>query len=98
MVSPVGEVSEKPLRTTSLARALCEGERWDTSGGGDVQWRITDFTDVTDGLTRWHVVCRLLAAPSRESRRLAALLTGWPATVRKHELADDCRRRQWRRA
>lgn len=48
--------------------------------------------------TRWHVVCRLLAAPSRESRRLAALLTGWPHVARKHELVDDVKRRKWRRS
>jgi hypothetical protein len=44
---------------------------------------------------RWHLICRLLAAPSRESRRLGKLLTGWPATVRRHLLVDDCARRLW---
>ena len=47
--------------------------------------------------TRWHVVCRLLASPAAESRRLGKLLTGWPATVRRHLQADDCRRRLWKR-
>ncbi len=68
MVSVVGAVSEKPLRTsTPRARAFCEGEGRDMSGGGSAQWRITDYTDGTD---RWHVVCLLLAAPAAESRRL----------------------------
>lgn len=45
---------------------------------------------------RWHLICRLLAAPSRESRRLAGLLTRWPtAEVRRHLLRDDCARRLW---
>ena len=47
---------------------------------------------------RWPLIVALLLSPTRESRRLAALLTGWPHVARKHELADDCRRRQWRRA
>lgn len=95
MVSRVGEVSEKPLRTTSLARALCEGERWDMSGGGNVQWRITDFTDVTDVSTRWHVVVALLGNPGRESRRLSRLLERLPAERHRHLIADDVRRRLW---
>lgn len=49
------------------------------------------------GANRWHVVCRLLAHPSRESRKLSRLLEGWPAEVRRHLQADDCRRRLWKR-
>jgi hypothetical protein len=47
---------------------------------------------------RWPLIVALLRSPAAESRRLAALLTRWPATVRRHALSDDCRRRQWRRA
>lgn len=52
---------------------------------------------VPGAANRWHVVCRLLAAPAAESRRLGKLLTGWPATVRRHLLVDDCARRLWKR-
>lgn len=50
----------------------------------------------TQRADRWHVVCRLLASPTRESRRLAALLTGWPHQTHRHLLVDDCRRRLWK--
>lgn len=93
-VSLVGEVSEKPLRTPSLARALCEGERWDMSGGGNWQWRITDLTDHTD---RWPVIVALLRSPAAESRRLSRLLDAWPHQTHRHLQADDCRRRLWKR-
>ncbi len=46
---------------------------------------------------RWPLLCRLLAAPAAESRRLGKLLTRWPAEVRRHLQADDCRRRLWKR-
>jgi len=49
------------------------------------------------GADRWHLVCRLLANPERESTRLAALLERLPAEVRRHELADDVKRRYWTR-
>ncbi len=44
---------------------------------------------------RWHLICRLLAAPSRESRRLARLLERLPAERHRHLIADDVRRRLW---
>lgn len=43
---------------------------------------------------RWLLIAALLRDPERESRRLTALLAGWPAEVRRHELHDDCRRRR----
>ncbi|ODS99029.1 MAG: hypothetical protein ABS56_02735 [Lautropia sp. SCN 69-89] len=46
---------------------------------------------------RWPLIVALLAAPARESWRLARLLERLPHVARKHELSDDCRRRQWRR-
>lgn len=52
----------------------------------------------TQRADRWPLIVALLAAPSRESRRLAALLTRWPtAEVRRHLLVDDVRRRLWTR-
>jgi len=47
---------------------------------------------------RWPLIVALLRAPAAESRRLAALLTGWPHVRRRYRVSDDCRRRQWRRA
>ena len=46
-------------------------------------------------MTRWHLIVSLLRSPAAESRRLAALLTRWPAEVRRHVLPDDCRRRYY---
>ncbi|MDT3680297.1 MAG: hypothetical protein ROZ64_15850 [Burkholderiaceae bacterium] len=48
--------------------------------------------------TRWPLIVALLTDPVHESNRLAALLSRWPATVRRHELPDDCRRRFWKSA
>lgn len=48
----------------------------------------------TRSADRWHLVCRLLAEPAVESRRLAALLKRWPSSVKVHRLLDDCRRRR----
>lgn len=62
-----------------------------------IEEEVFQVFQVRGAATRWHVVCRLLAHPSRESRRLAALLTGWPAEVRRHLLVDDCARRLWLR-
>lgn len=42
---------------------------------------------------RWPLIVALLAAPERESTRLAALLARWPASVRRHQIADDVARR-----
>jgi hypothetical protein len=36
-------------------------------------------------------------SPDAETRRLARLLERWPAEVRRHELADDVKRRHWAR-
>ncbi len=40
-------------------------------------------------MTRWRLICALLADPVRESRRLAKLLNPWPADTRKHECRDE---------
>jgi hypothetical protein len=48
-------------------------------------------------VNRWRLICRLLAAPAAESRRLGKLLTGWPHQTHRHLQADDCRRRLWKR-
>jgi hypothetical protein len=44
---------------------------------------------------RWQLICRLLADPVNESRRLATLLKRWPSSVHMHQMLDDCRRRRW---
>lgn len=46
---------------------------------------------------RWSIVVALLLSPEREARRLARLLERWPAEQRRHELADDVKRRHWTR-
>ena len=38
---------------------------------------------------RWPLIVALLAAPERESTRLAALLARWPAGVRRHRCIDE---------
>lgn len=37
----------------------------------------------------WLLLVALIADPDTESRRLAELLTAWPACVRRHRLQDD---------
>lgn len=95
MISAVSAVSENPLHTPSPfpSRAHFAKVRGRTGkDGGSTQWRITDCTDHTD---RWHLICRLLAAPKRESNRLAALLERLPAERRRVECLDDVARRRW---
>ncbi len=57
---------------------------------------VTSLTTATTA-DRWPLIVALLAAPTRESRRLADLLGRWPHVARKHWIADDLVRRQWRR-
>lgn len=96
-VGVVSEVSEKPLRSLSSfsSRAhfakVKDQEVEERGKGGSPQWRITDFTDGTD---RWSIVCRLLAAPERESHRLARLLERLPVERRRFECHDDVKRRR----
>lgn len=44
---------------------------------------------------RWPLIVALLAAPERESRRLALLLERLPAERRRVECVDDVARRRW---
>lgn len=47
--------------------------------------------------SRWLVICDLLARPEYTSRRLAVRLARWhPVDVRRHECADDVKRRRGR--
>lgn len=96
-VSAVSVVSENPLQSLPSFSSRAHFAKTEDSGvgkGGSTQWRITDCTDDTD---RWHLICRLLADPEPESRRLAALLERWPAERRRHVLSDDAPRRFWSR-
>lgn len=56
-------------------------------------WRAASGADSA----RWQIVVALLLSPEREARRLARLLERWPAEQRRHELADDVKRRYWTR-
>lgn len=76
------------IAATDSLQPACSVERGNLPRFPSTQVRTNDGE-----LSRWHVVCRLLASPTRESRRLAALLERMPTERRRHEIEDDCMRR-----
>lgn len=98
-VDPVGEVGDPPLHPLAFSRAHFasdnDSKECPEQANGRNAGPPTSPTTATTP-TRWPLLCRLLAAPAAESRRLGKLLESWPAERRRFECLDDVKRRQWR--
>lgn len=96
--APFSAVAGRENLSASISGHLCivatPTDEW--SAPAALETRAKDRAAPTSA--RWQIVVALLHSPDTEGRRLAALLERLPAERRRHALADDVRRRQWRRA